>query len=77
MIPVEAELNRHRQGAQYMEHALGELEVHLLKTETDDALAHRVRNILRNYLRLTNVPSYQTLFVNDRSLGIVVLDPDQ
>jgi hypothetical protein len=60
-----------------MEHALGELEAHLLKTETDDALAHRVRKILGNYLRLTEVPSYKTMFVNDHSLGVVVLDPDQ
>jgi len=75
MSPVEAILNRYKGGAAYLELALGELESELLRTETDDQLARRVRHILKNFQRLVAAPPVEVK-VKEQHKYVVILDPE-
>lgn len=71
------ELNRHREGARFIERCLGELEDELLSSETSDQLAHRVHNVLRTYLRLIDMPMQVSARAVLSQQSVMVLDPDQ
>jgi len=72
MNPIEATLNRLRGAVGYVEGALDRLESDLLKTETDDQLAHRIHNIARTMRRLADGPK---VTVETQPRYIVILDP--